>query len=45
MTHRAEGATMRLEHLYRMRFTYPAGWAVGLEGGWDQHLYLGRGHV
>lgn len=34
---------MRLEHLYRMRFTYPAGWAVGLEGRWEQHLYLAEG--
>ena len=34
---------MRLEHLYRMRFTYTAGWAVGLEGGWEQHLYLAEG--
>jgi hypothetical protein len=34
---------MRLEHLYRMRFTYPEGWAVELEGGWEQHLYLAEG--
>ena len=34
---------MRLEHLYRMRFTYPAGWEVGLEGGWQQHFYLADG--
>lgn len=31
---------MRLEHVYRRRFTYPEGWAVDLEGGWQQHLYL-----
>ena len=31
---------MRLEPLYRIRFTYPEGWMVGLEGGWEQHLYL-----
>lgn len=31
---------MRLEHLYRVRFAYPQGWAVELEGGWQQHLYL-----
>jgi hypothetical protein len=27
---------MRLEPLYRIRFTYPESWAVGLEGGWQQ---------
>lgn len=31
---------MRLEPLYRIRFTYPHGWAVDLEGGWERHLYL-----
>jgi hypothetical protein len=31
---------MRVEPLYRVRFTYPHGWAVDLEGGWQQHLYL-----
>jgi hypothetical protein len=34
---------MRLEQLYRIRFTYPEGWVVGLEGGWEQHLYLAEG--
>ncbi len=34
---------MRLEHLYRVRFSYPEGWAVGLEGGWEQHLYIADG--
>lgn len=34
---------MRLEPLYRVRFTYPEGWAVDLEGGWQQHLYLAEG--
>ena len=34
---------MRLEWLYRVRFTYPEGWAVGLEGGWEQHLYIAEG--
>lgn len=34
---------MRLEPLYRMRFTYPEGWEVVLEGGWQQHLYLAEG--
>jgi hypothetical protein len=26
---------MRLEPLYRIRFTYPESWAVGLAGGWQ----------
>jgi hypothetical protein len=30
---------MRLEPLYRIRFTYPESWAVGLGGGWQQ-LFL-----
>ena len=34
---------MRLEPLYRIRFTYPESWAVALEGGWEQHLYLAEG--
>jgi hypothetical protein len=34
---------VRLEPLYRIRFTYPEGWAIGLEGGWEQHLYLAEG--
>ncbi len=34
---------MRLEPLYRIRFTYPEAWSVGLEGGWEQHLYLAEG--
>ena len=34
---------MRLEPLYRVRFTYPEGWAIGLEGGWEQHFYLAEG--
>jgi hypothetical protein len=34
---------MRLAHLYRVRFTYPEGWAVDLDGGWQQHLYLADG--
>lgn len=34
-----EGA-LRLERLYRIRFTYPESWLVGLEGGWQQHLFL-----
>ena len=34
---------MRLEPWYRIRFTYPEGWVVGLEGGWEQHLFLAEG--
>ena len=34
---------MRLEYLYRLRFVYPQGWAVDLEGGWQQHFYLAEG--
>jgi hypothetical protein len=34
---------MRLAPLYRVRFTYPEGWAVDLDGGWQQHLYLADG--
>ena len=37
------GAALRLEPLYRIRFTYPEGWEVGLEGGWEQHLYFAEG--
>ena len=37
-----EGA-VRLEPLYRIRFTYPESWMVGLEGGWEQHLTLAEG--
>jgi hypothetical protein len=34
---------MRLEDLYRVRFAYPEGWAIGLDGGWEQHFYLAEG--
>jgi hypothetical protein len=34
---------LRLEPLYRIRFTYPESWMVGLEGGWEQHLYIAEG--
>jgi hypothetical protein len=34
---------MRLEPLYRLRFAYPDGWSVGLEGGWEQHYYRAEG--
>jgi len=29
--------------LYRIRFTYPEGWAVGLDGGWQQMFFLAEG--
>jgi hypothetical protein len=35
---------MRLEHLYRIRFTYPYGWAVELDREWQQHFYVADGH-
>jgi hypothetical protein len=31
---------MRLEPLYRVRFTYPESWAVGLDGGWQQMFFI-----
>lgn len=31
---------MRLEPLYRVRFTYPESWSVGLDGGWQQMFFL-----
>jgi hypothetical protein len=34
---------MRLEPLYRVRFTYPDAWSVELEGGWQQHLFFAEG--
>ena len=34
---------MRLEHLYRIRFTYSDGWEVDLEGGWEQYFFLAEG--
>jgi hypothetical protein len=34
---------MRLERLYRIRFTYSEGWGVDLEGGWEQYLFLAEG--
>ena len=36
---------MRLEHLYRIRFTYSDGWGVDLEGGWEQLLFFAEGSV
>jgi hypothetical protein len=34
---------MRLAPLYRIRFTYPESWAVSLDGGWQQLLFLAEG--
>src|SRR5512132_2584623 len=34
---------VRLEHLYRIRFTYPESWIVGLEGAWEQQLMIAEG--
>jgi len=34
---------MRLEPLYRIRFTYPESWAVGLDGGWQQLFFVAEG--
>jgi hypothetical protein len=34
---------MRVEPMYRIRFGYPEQWAVELEGGWEQHLFLADG--
>jgi hypothetical protein len=34
---------MRLEPLYRIRFTYPESWVVGLGGGWQQMFFIAEG--
>ena len=34
---------MRLEPLYRIRFTYPESWGVSLEGGWQQLFFIAEG--
>jgi len=34
---------MRLEPLYRIRFTYPESWSIEIAGGWEQHFYLAEG--
>jgi hypothetical protein len=34
---------VKVEQLYRIRFTYPESWKIELEGGWEQHLYLAEG--
>jgi hypothetical protein len=31
---------MRLEPLYRIRFTYHESWAVSLDGGWQQMFFI-----
>jgi len=31
---------MRLEPLYRIRFTYTESWGVTLEGGWQQFFFV-----
>lgn len=36
---------MRLEPLYRIRFTYPESWEVLLEGGWRQVFLLAEGRA
>ena len=34
---------VRLEPLYRIRFTYPEGWEISLGGDWEQHFYIAEG--
>lgn len=34
---------MKLELLYRARFTYPEGASVALEGGLEQHFFIAEG--
>jgi len=34
---------LTFEPLYRIRFTYPEGWMVSLEAGWEQYLFLAEG--
>lgn len=34
---------MRLEPLYRVRFTYPEDWMVRLEQDWEAHLFIAEG--
>ena len=34
---------MRLEPLYRVRFTCPESWSVGLDGGWQQMFFIAEG--
>jgi hypothetical protein len=39
----AQEDLVRLEPLYRIRFTYPQSWAVGLDGGWQQLFFFAEG--
>jgi len=34
---------VRLEPLYRIRFTYPEQWGVSLGGDWEQHFAVAEG--
>jgi hypothetical protein len=34
---------VRLDPLYRIRFTYPEGWDISLGGDWEQHFYIAEG--
>ena len=34
---------MRVEPLYRICFSYPESWAVGLDGGWQQMFFIAEG--
>jgi hypothetical protein len=36
-------AVMRLEPLYRIRFTYPEQWGIELGGDWEQHFAIAEG--
>lgn len=36
---------MRLEPLYRLRFTYPESWDVELDGGWRQWFFIAEGRA
>jgi hypothetical protein len=39
----ARGLAVRIEPLYRIRFTYSDEWGVELEGGWQQWMFLAEG--
>ena len=39
----AHTLTMRLEPMYRVRFTYPESWMINLAGGWEQHFLFAEG--
>ncbi len=36
---------MRVESLYRTRFTYPEGWEIRLPGDWEQNFFLAEGRA